>query len=150
MSTKMYNYRLPKEQWWPFAKACREFYLAEHPMCRVLRSLQPAGWRTMLNTVDTIVYDEWTADLQLFDEGDTYIIRPLERGYFFMNNADRWSEFGIERVYYDDRADVPTEDEKNEAVARWVDEKIISGEFLTFTVLNRHVFESICINQVTA
>lgn len=152
MSTKMYNYRLSKEQWWPFAKACRECYHSEHPMAQVLHTLAERGasWRTMLNAVDSIIDDEWTVDLQLFDEGDAYIIRPLERGCFFMNNADQWLEFGIERVYYDTRSDVPPEDEKNRAVAEWVDEKINSGEFLVFSVLNRHSLESICIDKVIA
>lgn len=153
MSTKMYNYRIAKERWWPFAKACREHYAAEHPIPQVLRKFGEDGgggrtYKKMMDAIESLVDKDWTVDLQLFDEGDTYIIRPLERGYFFMNQFDQWAEFDLERVYYDNRSDVPPEDEKNEAVAKWVDAKIFDNEYLTFTVLNRDDFRSICFDTL--
>jgi hypothetical protein len=151
MSTKMYNFRLPKEQWWAFAGFCREQYLAEHPMCQLLRTMAERGngYRVMMNAVDAIVSDEWTVELQLFDEGDTWLIRPLERGHFFMNRADQWADgYDIEKVYYDTRSDVPPEDEKNKLVAEWVDRQIDSGMYLTFSLLNKLVFNMICLNAL--
>lgn len=154
MSTKMYNYRLPKEQWWPFARACRAFYLAEHPISKLLAqsALEPgANYGSLRRLVNTLVDSGWTVDLQLFDDGDTWLIRPLEHGYFFLNNASGWSwQFGLERVYYDNRADVPAEDEKNASVAEWVDKKILLGEYLTYTVLDHDTFMSICVDQMLA
>lgn len=154
MSTKMHNYRVAKEQWWPFAKACRAYYMEHHPIAKLLREISEAGgtYKKKIDTVNTIVAAEWTVDLQIFDEGDTYLIRPLENGYFFMNNfdQDQWAEFALERVSYDNRTDVPPEDEKNAAVADWVDEKILGGEYLIFTVLNRDNFVSICFDELVA
>lgn len=154
MSTKMHNYRIAKDQWWPFAKACRQFYITEHPIAQALnrtRSFEADGYKAykaMTKTVDAIISTEWTVELQVFDEGETYLLRPLEHGYFFMNHVDQWEPFGVERVTYDSRTDVPPEDEKNEAVADWVDDKILSGEFFVFNVLARDDFMSICIDQL--
>lgn len=144
MSRVMYSYRLPKERWWEFAQSCREAYAASHPLSVIIlraahsaRDLPPAEKASKMVSILDIIskLGEWTIDLQLFDEGDTYLIRPLERGYFFLNNHVRWSEFGLETVFYDDRSDVPAEQEGNRGVSLWCDERIARGEYLLHPVI---------------
>lgn len=152
MSTKMHNYRIPKDRWWDFATACRRYYLDNHPITmaalRVIADEASAKdtalgrYKAVQQFADTIATD-WTVDLQVFDEGDTYIIRPLEYGHFFMNHHDNFAEFGLEPVFYDNRADVPPEEEKNKAVADWVDGKIEAREYLIYTVLDCEDFTAI-------
>lgn len=152
MSTKMHNYRLSKDSWWDFAMACRQFYQAKHPVMEVLKAISDtpkfSSYVKMTKAVDVLIDAEWTADLQVFDEGDTLILRPLEHGYFFMNNADEWAGFGLERVYYDDRSDVPPEDEKNRIVSQWVDEKVFAGQYMVLNLLSRSDFHSFCFDQM--
>lgn len=145
MSRVMYSYRLPKERWWEFAQACREAYAASHPISvLVLKAAQGARELPVDEKAAKLgdIFDavskssEWMVDLQLFDEGDTYLIRPLERGYFFLNNHARWvKDFGLEPVFYDDRSDVPSEQEPNREVSVWCDEKIALGEYLLYQVV---------------
>ena len=118
MSIKMYNYRIRKDAWWSFAAAVREFYLAEYPVFKVLAEVSEGDGITYSKFVEAVdVFRDWTVELQLFDEGDHWLIRPLEQGYFFMNGHEQWvDEFGLETVWYDDRSDVPPEDEKNRPV----------------------------------
>ena len=86
----------------------------------------------------------------MFDEGDTYLIRPLERGYFFLNTHDRWiQEFGLEPVFYDDRSDVPPEQEKNRAVSLWCDDKIAKGEYLLYQVVTEDGLSSTIMDALT-
>lgn len=145
MSRVMYSYRLPKERWWEFAQSCREAYAASHPLSVIIlrvahsaRDLPPDEKASKMVSILDIIskLGEWTIDLQLFDEGDTYIIRPLERGYFFLNNHTQWvTEFGLEPVFYDDRSDVPAEQEGNREVSLWCDAKIARGEYLLYQVI---------------
>lgn len=134
----MYNYRVAKAQFWPFAKACREFYMSTHPILKALASVDPCKteYSDFAKSVDKLA-PEWTIDLQLFDEGDSYLIRVLESGYFFMKNAAEWLSFGLEHVTYDDRCDVPPEDEPNKAVAVWCDERIDAREYLMYPLVSR-------------
>lgn len=145
MSTRMYSYRITKERWWELADDVRRSYLEKHPICEVLESIArevdpliESPYVKMVKIADTFDRD-WEVELQLFDEGETLLIRPLESGYFFMNNSDRWIElFGLEKVYYNDSVDVPPEDEKNKFIAEWVDKRIDEGLYTVFKVITRH------------
>lgn len=147
MSRVMYTYRLPKCVWWEFASACRKAYAEEHPIPMIMtkaaqsaRELSAEDKASKLGSILEAIRksDEWMVDLQLFDEGDTYLIRPLERGYFFLNNHERWTRrFGLEPVFYDDRSDVPPEQEKNRDVSLWCDDKIERGEYLLYQVVEQ-------------
>ena len=153
MSTRMYNYRLPKDAWWDFARACRAAYLEEHPISMAFsmssksaQNLDPEGKAERMGKIlDTLKnLNEWMVDLQLFDEGNTYLIRPLERGYFFLNHRCAWEEsFGLEPVFYDDRSDVPPEQEPNREVSRWCDEKIEAGEYLMYSVASEDTLSKV-------
>ncbi len=156
MSRVMYSYRLSKDTWWEFARACRDTYAMSHPISVVVlkaaqdaRELPAEGKASKLGEILEVIRksSEWMVDLQLFDEGNTYLIRPLERGYFFLNNHEQWTQrFGLEPVFYDDRSDVPGEQEANREVSVWCDGKIVRGEYLLYQVvtedsLSRHVFD---------
>lgn len=139
MSTKMYNYRISKQEFWAFTKDCQEFYLENHPIYQILiTAISKDDYITFSGRLDKL-FPKWAVDLQLFDEGETYLIRVLENGYFFMKNADEWL---IERVTYDNRTDVPPEEEMNRAVAEWCDQKIENREFLIYPLIGREDFIS--------
>lgn len=158
MSRVMYNYRLPKARWWDFARECRSFYAEKHPIsAAVTKAAVSAAGGSTETRVDTLARmldvirkaDEWMVDLQLFDEGDTYLIRPLERGYMFLNNHERWVQgFGLEPVFYDDRSDVPPELEKNRAVSLWCDDKVTKGEYLLYQVLTEDGLSEMVISTI--
>jgi hypothetical protein len=157
MSTKMHNFRIPKSQWWGFATACREYYMGNYPIMEVLNELVirkgASAYKQISDIVDILAKNDtgYTVDLQLFDEGDTYLIRPLEQGWFFSNNcADFAAGFNLAQVTYDNRSDVPPEDEKNRAVAEWVDKQIDARQYFIYSVLHRDDFMTIAINTLIA
>jgi hypothetical protein len=159
MSTKMHNFRIPKDQWWDFAAACRSFYMENYPMLNVLNEIVArqgaSAYRKISDIVDIMTRGDtgYTVDLQLFDEGDTwgdtYLIRPLEQGWFFSNNCDDFAAgFNLTQVNYDNRSDVPPEDEKNEAVAKWVDKQIDDKQYFIYNILHRDDFMTIAIDAL--
>lgn len=158
MSRVMYSYRIPKDKWWELSRDIRRTYLDKHAASVLVnvalknRNRSPVDRFDALDKIITVVTEkELTVDLQLFDEGDTYIVRPLERGYFFMNTAQRWVDgFGLERVYYDDRSDVPTEDENNREVSVWCDKMIEDGEYLVFPVITTDLLYKIGLDAITS
>lgn len=140
MSIKMYNYRVKKSEFWTFALDCRAYYMRNYPVLTAMRShsTTDAGgtesFRKRLKAVKR-AGKEWSVDLQVFDEGDTYLLRPLEHGWYFGNNVRRMSTVPVSNVFYDDRADVPQAEKDNLAVANWVDEQISERRYLVFNVL---------------
>ncbi|AON96788.1 hypothetical protein BI081_gp037 [Mycobacterium phage Tonenili] len=149
MSTKLYVYRVPKSQWWDFYAAVRRVYLDEHLIARAVRGLaeRKAPHRDVRRIINESV-PEYEVELQLFDDGEHWIVRPLESGWFFTNQHHRWLEFGLVPVFYDDRADVPPEHEANKVVADWVDKQIETHRYLMAPVLNRDAFFSIWIDAL--
>lgn len=159
MSRVMYSYRVPKDAWWGFANDCRQFYAEEHPFAGVVTrvsrhasTLPPeeksAKLVSFLGAINQL--GEWMVDLQLFDEGDTFIVRPLERGYFFRNHYARWESFGLEPIFYDDRSDVPPDQEPNRAVSLWCDDKIARGEYLLYQVVTEDSLSSALLDALTS
>lgn len=158
MSTKMHNYRVNKEQWWAFATTCRRYYREHYPIAEVLRELvdrsDDSARMDTFKRVQRVVEaftgsNDWTVSLQVFDEGNTYLVRPLEQGWFFANELARWSsDFVVTPVSYDNRSDVPPADEANKVVAQWCDARIEAKEYLLFTVLDREDFISIAIENL--
>lgn len=139
----MYNYRIPKDQWWSFCKAVRDYYLAHHPVMQIVRSIKAKDGVGLYTTVSRVAdaLGDWTVDLQLFDEGDTYLIRPLEHGYFFLNKREKFSDgFDLADVFYNNSTDVPPEEEKNKKVSQWSDKKIRAREYLMYPLLNKDDF----------
>ncbi len=74
-------------------------------------------------------------ELQIFDEGQTWLVRPLERGHLFDNSfrAQRWP---VRLVRCDDRTDIPVRDRRNRQVAQWVDEQITAERYLLCSIIS--------------
>lgn len=144
MSTKMHNARVPKDRWLEFAADVRRVYLAEHPFVKLFRSerLDYGSYRKAMDSLDR---NESFVELQLFDEGDTWLVRPLEQGWFFMNHVYEgvWKKFGVKAVSYDNRSDVPKKDRKNKKVAAWCDARIEAREYLLYPVLDRTTYSEL-------
>lgn len=144
----MYNVRVPKDRWLEFAADVRRVYLAEHPMPSAFRRFMDG--KPYREAMDSVSENNHFVELQLFDEGDTWLVRPLEVGWFFMNHAWEgvWKKFKVKAVCYDDRADVPKKDRKNKKVARWVDERIEAREYLVYPVLDRATYADIYMTDL--
>lgn len=145
MNVVRYNYRIHKALWSDFTQVCRETYLNDHPLMQLLKFVADHGdnpldsFKQVSETVNSFDSIHVSSDIQVFDEGDTYIIRPLELGYFFINNAREWGEF-LNEITYGKGTDVQPEEEKNKVVSQWCDEKISRGDYFIFNVLSRDDF----------
>lgn len=158
MSRVMYSYRLPKEAWWEFARECRKVYAASHPVARVMvqaaqaaRAMPPDAAMSKLADILAAIskMDDWMVDLQVFDQGDTWLVRPLERGYFFLNNHGPWvSEYGLEPLFYDDRSDVPLSEEGNRDVSVWCDTQVAAGDYFLHTVMSEDSLSSMVFSAI--
>jgi len=145
MSTKMYCYRIEKDQLWPFLDRVRQYYLDREGICQLLKTFEQSleGLdKAMLYATDR----DFHVDVQLFDEGKTWLFRILEAGYFFMNSQKK--QFPeIEQVFYDDRTDVPDECLKNEEAADWVDEQLRQRHYLMAPIISQKSMMDIYYNQ---
>lgn len=148
MSTKMHNARVPKDRWLEFAADVRRVYLAEHPFVKFF-SAERVGGDSYRKAMDSLDKNESFVELQLFDEGDTWLVRPLEQGWFFMNHVwdGVWKKFGVKAVSYDDRSDVSKKERKNKKVAAWVDERIAAREYLVYPVLDRYTYAELYMDR---
>lgn len=154
MSIRFYAYRIRKDCWWDFARACHEFYLSYCPLMVLVKAATEG--KTVEEQIEnfskiqeTLNKADLATELQLFDVGEHYIVRPLENGWFFKNQDAEWiREFGLERVFYDDRSDVPTEEEPNREIALRCDDLIERGEYLMFSVISNDDALKWCLNQM--
>lgn len=147
----MYNYRIAADQWWPFARACRSMYLTEHPLAKMADSIaaEKITVENFAQVIDGLKKIDLFSDLQMFCDGDTLILRPLERGWFFYNTRERWhARFGLQDVFYDDRSDIPPDRLGNRVVFERCDEKIVSGEYLTFSLINETDVEKMVLDKL--
>lgn len=147
----MHNARVSKDQFWEFAAEVRRVYLEEHPAVQLFRSgvFQKVKYNDLMKSLTD---NDDFVELQLFDEGDAWLIRPLEVGWFFINKLDKgaWDKWGVTAVTYDNRCDVPPEDEKNRMVADWMDEQIEARRYLVFNVLHKDDYRQIYLDIVTS
>lgn len=145
MSVKLYTVRIPKDRWWEFSAAVRATYLNEYPGVEDFHGVLARG-ATYSEAMASIEVNTHFVELQLFDEGDTWLVRPLEQGWFFINHVEEkaWPGLKLKKVFYDNRADVPKRDKPNKAVADWVNTQILERRYLVFPVLDRAVYQSLC------
>jgi hypothetical protein len=137
MSTRMYCYRVAKDELWPLVETVRAYYDANSSLGLIKHALIRAPLDQSEKVHDQL-YDaerlngnegsELECELQLFDAGETWLIRPLERGWLFANSFEE-QEWPVEPVFYDDGSDVPSKNEPNRAVAVWMDEQIKAHRF---------------------
>lgn len=109
MSIKMHAARVSKDQFWEFAAEVRRVYLAEHLMVELFRGMVARGVKYS-ECMKSLSENDNYMELQLFDEGDAWLIRPLEVGWFFINKLDEgaWDRWNVEAVTYDNRCDIVT------------------------------------------
>ncbi len=163
MSVRLYTFRITKALWWDTLASIRGVYLAEYPIAQAMtvmanaliekaetdRSGDIATKLQMLSLLDTFsdTYtkdpDEgWSVEFQVFDEGDTWLIRPLERGSFLLGRHERWPE--LQPVFYDTRTDEPSVNvPANRATSEWVDEQIKAHRYFVVPVLSREDYRDI-------
>jgi hypothetical protein len=143
MSTVMYAFRIKKDDWWDFASKAKEFYIETGLVSKGLANLRngPAKSRQKFNTLRSsldLLLEIDGAELQVFDENEEhYLFRVLEKGYRFMNNFQKM-DWPIHPVFYDNRADVPEEDEANEKVADWLDEEIQHHRYFIYPLVAKN------------
>lgn len=167
MSTRLYTFRVDKAIWWPTLESIRAVYLAEYPMAAAIRSAAEAAAEkaaraedptdariSAMREVDVIArgYTKdpeqgYSVDFQVFDEGDTWLVRPLEHGYFLLGSHERWPE--LIPVFYNNSTDVPPEQKANRQVADWVDEQILAHRYFVVPVLTRSEYRDIGWSALT-
>ncbi len=118
MSTVMHCYRINKTNWWNFFDKMRDHYIENSITIKLARAYQKEEsnrdfWKFCRDSENHV-------SVQLFDFDDDWIFRVLESGYYFANKHRELFP-GLEEVSYDDRTDIPPENEANEAIADRID-----------------------------
>ena len=169
MSTVFYGYRIKKTDWWNAYQAIRkEYWHGEKSATAVLfREMEKknvtagAGKRIDgLDESDEIFnkLHEWLdAEIQLFEFGDDYIFRVLERGWFFANSVEGM-KLPITEVFVDTRTDWPKEIDVAEQtrlldIVDEIDEKIRQHEYVIASIvsleeLKRQYFDRVFIPKL--
>lgn len=141
MSTVMYSYRVRKDAWWDTHAKMRDYFLNESKIILALRDLSASlksdvSATKILGAVQELD-DLFGIELQLFDEGATYLLRPLVTAILrdvLIAEHERW---GLEPVFFDSRTDIPSEEEKNYAIAEWMIEETRKFRYFTVPVLTK-------------
>jgi hypothetical protein len=130
MSTVMYVYRVPAPRLWSLLDALRAYYVEHNMAFTVMTEIacrtQPDALMHARQWAD---HTELHATGQLFQAGDTWLLRILENGYFFLNHWPAFTGF-VQPVFYDDRTDVPVNEAANASIAEWLDEQIAKRHYL--------------------
>jgi len=137
MSTVMYCYRVPNVQLWPFLDALRAYYAEQNMAYTVMGEIaRQADLDTALpHARQWAAHTELHVTVQLFQDSDTWLLRVLESGYFFLNH---WQQFAayVTPVFYDDRSDVAADEEPNAPIAEWLDAQIAGKRYLLAPIID--------------
>jgi hypothetical protein len=126
----MYAYRVPTTQLWPFLDAVRAYYIEHNLAYTVMGEIaRRADDAALAHARQWANHTELHVTLQLFQDGETWLLRVLERGYFFLNHWRQVAAY-LTPVFYDDRSDVPSDAEANAAIAERLDEQIAGRRYL--------------------
>lgn len=144
MSARLNTARVSKRRWKKFSADVRRVYLEESWPVRDFRDEIARGAKYS-EAMKILNPHEHYVELQLFDEGRTWLVRPLEVGWFFMNHVweGAWDSFGVVPVCYNDSSEPPLEDLPNKAVGEWLDERVRAREYLLYPVLDRFTYSMI-------
>jgi hypothetical protein len=147
----MYCHRVAGEDLWDVLMRARETMLQRHPLYLELRKkfqVEPGKIAEAMQLLDELTdeYRGFTMEIQLFPDGDNWLLRGLEHGWQLRNWLSE--QPSCANVIYDNRTDVSPEEEANAEVARWMDEQIMGGQFLVFNVLSRNDFEQVIFKQL--
>lgn len=149
MSTVMRVWRIRKSDLWNTLDMIRGHYESHHPVpleIAVLASvISPSTSPEMaqqlrrdalrLARTGETGQEDWHPEIQIFSEGESCLLRPLEIGTWFGRQVDD-QEWPFEEIHYDNRTDVPAEEEGNKAVAEWLDTQISAGRYVTHMLLD--------------
>jgi hypothetical protein len=130
MSTVMHCFKIKKTELWSFCDNLRTFHREEAAIFQFLKIAKT-------EEVHSFVHDShYHVNLQLFEENEsTWLIRVLENGYLFLN---RWQQFNqIKPVFYDDRSDMPEEQEDNLAIAEWIDAFLKVKQYFIVPIIDK-------------
>jgi hypothetical protein len=137
MSTVMYCYRVKDTHLWACLDAIRADYHAHNMAFTVMANIAKRGDPTEAHAHARA----WAANtdlhvsIQLFQDGDTWLLRVLEGGYFFLNHWEHFAAY-LMPVFYDDRTDVPEADLPNKAIAERMDALITARRYLLAVVVD--------------
>lgn len=142
MSTKLYCFRVKKSEFWDILTTIRKFYASNHPL---VSSLLSDKYKYDVEKFHALNADFLNTDFQLFDEGETWIIRVLEAGWFFWNNHEKFPT--LTPIVYDTRSDDEDEDNEElmaekERLANWVDAQISEMKYFCCPIVNKSDIES--------
>lgn len=146
MGIAAYYFRIDKSDFWSFAAQLREFYaansvlgmMAAHAADQIVAADDVDAKMALLTRWQDEVkpkLDEVTCDLQLFDEGDSWLIRVLEAGYLFLNSYEK-QNWPLEPVFYNDKTDMPPGMLERKPTIDWVDEQINLRRYLMYPVIS--------------
>jgi len=140
MSTVMYCYEISKRNTWKFVEQLKDFYKENGFSPKKLHENIKDGKITMHEVLETLnnIKDDVKVELQLFDNGRTWIIRILESGYLFMNKQEAYFP-ELKQLFYDDRADKPDDISnadyaKNAIIAEWVDSQLQERHYMIIPI----------------
>lgn len=147
----MYNYRTPKTTWWETHAQMRRFFLHDWPFMQQVRSedLSRESWKSVSKLVDALA-EHLDLDIQVFDEGETYLLRPLVTRLMRDHFMAHYGQWNLEPVWLDNRTDVPPEHEKNYAVATWTEAAIKARRYFVVTVLDERDFADVFFQRLRA
>lgn len=140
----MYCWRIKKKDFWPAMRELKQEGLHNHPVMDVVANMRRQIRSTLTTALKAQVqYEEdilrmFQADecgllaLQVFDEGRTWLVRPLYYGHNFGNVVEKL-KLPFTVVYYDGR--VGQGSRGGEDKADWVDEKVGSGQYFVHIIL---------------
>ncbi len=140
MSILMHCYRIKKTDWWDFFDEVCNYYINDSLTMGLAIAYQKEEsghdfWKFCQNNENHI-------SIQLFDFGDNWIFRVLESGYCFANkHKELFPELG--EVFYDDRSDIPLEDEANEAIADKIDMLLRQRKYFIASIIDSDLLFSI-------
>lgn len=145
MSTVMYCWRVKKKDFWPTMHTLKQDALKNHGAMVVAAELRRKLLSQQIDTVSRaqVEYDEdmqrvFQADntgllaMQIFDEGRTWLVRPLYCGFSLEEQIQRL-KLPFREVWYDGR--VGEGSPGGETKADWLDDRIASGEYLVHIIL---------------
>ena len=158
MSTVMYCWRIKKGDFWKAVHDLRQDALENHPamdICAEIRERllrQDPHFKTYdaSEEYDKNVREWFQADetgllaLQIFDEGRTWLIRPLYCGMNFDESIRRINA-PFREVFYDSRVGEGTRGAEEKA--DWVDAQVTGGKYFIHTILGaQEPFQSVVYN----
>lgn len=156
MSTVMYNFRVSKQNWWETIAAIRKYFLAHYPPINIIREAVEEKAKRSDGETTSAIYDvaeqmgeKFELEFQVFDEGETWLLRPLRWRFdhFTIFSYKNWG-IDIKPVFYDNRSDVPEEEERNARVVEWCEEKIKTRQYFTVPVVDQDDFTDIVITNL--